>query len=155
MPNIIKAEHDASVAMTITLASLASSTAGVGRQTTMVDNTDNAQLVRVFFKVTTGTSPTVNKTIQFYLLSADAASTPNIITDAAGAADAGHTIVTAPLVYAVQTTATSNQTYQGSFLLRNPGISWGLTVVHDTGAALNSTGSNHAIYYVVENTEVQ
>ena len=50
MANIIKAEHDASLAITITLASLAD---GSARQSTMVDNTDDAQMIRVYFKVTT------------------------------------------------------------------------------------------------------
>jgi len=154
MPNKIFAEHDEKATMTITLASLASSTAGVGRQTTMIDNTDNAQMVRVYFKVTTGTSPTNNKTIQFYLLTGDGLS-PNIATDSAGANDAGITIVTAPLVYIVQTSNTSDVTYKGSFLIRNPGPYWGIAVVHDTGVNLNATAGNHAITYVVENQEIQ
>lgn len=153
MANEIQAIHSASSAMTITLASLATSTAGVGRQTTMVNNTSTYQMIRVYFKVTTGTSPTANKTIQFYLLTGDAAS-PNLSTDNAGASDAGLTVVTAPMVFVVQTDATSNNTYYGSFLMRNPGPLWGLAIVHDTAVNLNATGSNHSIRYVGENVNV-
>jgi hypothetical protein len=155
MPNKIQAEHGASIAMTITLASLATSTVGVGRQSTMIDNTDNAQMVRVYYKVTTGTSPTVNKSIQFYLLCGDDPSSSNIRTDNAGASDAALTVVTATLVNVVQTTATSDVTYRGSFLIRNPGIEWGIAIVHDTGVNLNATAGNHSIRYVTEDQEVQ
>jgi len=155
MANKILAEHEASALMTITLASLATSTVGVGRQSTLVDNTDNAQMLRIFFDITTGTSPTVGKTIQFYLLSGDDAASPNIITDGAGASDAGLTIASAPLVFVVQTDATSDKHYKSSFLIRNPGPYWGIAIVHDTGVNLNATAGNHILRYVVENQEIQ
>lgn len=155
MPNVIKAEHDASAALTITLASLATSTVGVGRQSTFVDNTDNAQMIRVYFDVTTGTSPTANKSIQFYLLTRNDHASPTVTTDGAGASDAGLTVVSASLVNIVQTSATSDVHYRGSFLVRNPGPSWAIAVVHDTAVNLNSTGGNHILAYVVENQEVQ
>lgn len=154
MANVINADHSASTAMTITLASLATSTTGVGRQSTMVNNLDANQMIRVYFKVTTGTSPTVNKSIQFYLICGDDPSSSNIRTDGAGASDAGLTVVTANLVCVVQTDATSDKAYIGSFLIRNPGPEWGICVVHDTGVNLNSTGSNHAIRFVAENVVV-
>jgi hypothetical protein len=155
MSNKILAEHDASAALTITLASLATSTTFVGRQSTLVDNTDNAQMIRVYFKVTTGTSPTAARSIQFYLLSSDDASSPNITTDGAGTSDAALTMVTAPLVFVVPTTNVSNTAYQGSFLIRNPGPYWGIAVCHDTGVNLHATAGNHAIRYVNESVEVQ
>lgn len=152
MPNEIKANFGTSTALTMTLASLASSTAGVGRQSNLVDNTTAlGQMIRVYYQVTTGTTPTANKTIQFYLITADAPTTPNIITDAAGTTDAGITIVNAPLVHVVQTNGTSDITYQGSFLIRNPGRAWAIAVVHDTVAALNATSGNHEMRYVIEN----
>lgn len=152
MPTPITSVFTATSALTITLASLATSTTGVGRQSTFIDNSSNLfQIIRVYYKVTTGTSPTANKSIQFYLLTQDTASSPNIVTDGAGASDAGLTIQSAPLVHVIQTLNTSDKTYQGSFLIRNPGIAWGIAVVHDTGVNLNSTGSNHAIRFVGEN----
>jgi len=151
MPTPITAKHGVTTLMTITLASLATSVAGVGRQSTLINNSDAGQMVRVYFKVTTGTTPTVNKVIQFYLLTADTTSSPNISTDAAGSTDAALTVATAQIVNIVQVTATSNVTYQGSFLLRNPGVAWGIAIVHDTGVNLNATAGNHSMYYVTEN----
>ncbi len=150
----ILAQHGASTAMTITLASLATSTVGVGRQSTMISNTDNAQMVRVFFKVTLGTSPTTNKSIQFYLLNGDDPSSSNIRTDAADASDAGITIYTAPLVFIIQTDSTTGRIYRGSFLIRNPGPEWGIAVVHDTAVNLHATGGSHELRYVIENQTV-
>lgn len=155
MPNKILAEHGDSTVLTITLAALASSTVGVGRQSNMINNLDNAQFIRVFFKVTTGTSPTNNKSIKFYLLTGDDPASSNIRTDGAGANDAGLTVETASLVYVVQTDNTSDKTYQGSFLIRNPGAEWGIAVVHDTGVNLNATGGNHELRYVTEDQEIQ
>ncbi len=152
MPNIINAEHNTPVTMTITLASLAEAGA---RQSDMVNNNDNGQMIRVFFKVTTGTSPTDNKTIEFYLLTADKHTTPNIITDGAGASDAGITINTAQQINIVSTDNVSDKEYEGSFLIRNPGASWGIAVKNNTGVILNSTGGNHQMTYVIENQEIQ
>lgn len=152
MANEIKALYGTATAMTCTLASLASSTAGVGRQTTMVDNSSaRAQRVHIYGKVTTGTSPTASRAIYIYLLKGDGTLT----TDGAGASDAGLTVVSARLVKSIPTDATSDKTYTFDFTIDNPGTSWGLVVVHDTGVNLNSTGSNHALRYTGDNPEVQ
>lgn len=152
MANIINAEHNIQQTMTITLASLADAGA---RQSTIVNNNNDAQMIRVYFKVTTGTSPVDNKTIEFYLLTGDKVTTPDIITDGAGASDASITIESASQVNVVQTDNVSDKTYQDSFLIRNPGVSWGIAVKNNTGVTLNSTGSNHKMTYVRENQEVQ
>lgn len=152
MPNIINAEHNTQQTMTITLASLADAGA---RQSNIVNNENDAQIIRVYFKVTTGTSPVDNKTIEFYLLTGDKVTTPDIITDGAGASDAGITIESAPQVNVVTVDNNSDKTYQDSFLIRNPGVSWGIAVKNNTGVALNSTGTNHKLTYVRENQEVQ
>ncbi len=149
MANIINAEHDTAATMTITLASLAD---GAARQSTIVDNEDDAQMVRVNFKITTGTTPTNKNTIEFYLITGDKG---NIKTDNAGPTDAAITIDTASIVNAVQVDANSDKAYRGSFLIRNPGIEWGISVKNNTGAAFNSTGGNHEMTYVKENVEVQ
>jgi len=152
----IKAKFGSSTAMTITLASLATSTVGVGRQTTLIDNTTNRyRRIQVYFRVTTGTTPTANKSIRFFLVKGDDPAASNIRTDNAGASDAGLTVVTADQVYAVATSSTSDQAYRGSFTIENPGPEWGLCVVHDTGVNLNATGSNHSIRYVGETSEAQ
>lgn len=152
MPNKILAEHEASTAMTITLASLADASA---RQSTMINNIDNAQMIHIFFDVTLGTTPTDNRTIEFYLLKGDDPSSSNIRTDNAGASDAAITLDVAPLVYVVQTDNTSDKHYRGSFLIRNPGVEWGIAVKNNTGVAFNSTGGNHEMRHVIENQEIQ
>lgn len=152
MANIIKAEHNTQQTMNITLASLADESA---RQSNMVNNEDDAQMIRVYFKVTTGTSPIDNSTIEFYLLTGDKTNTPDIITDGAGANDASITIESASQVNVVTIDNNSDKTYQDSFLIRNPGVSWGIVVKNSTGVALNSIGGNHNLTYVRENQEVQ
>jgi len=147
------------VAFTITLTSLASSVVGVGRQSTMLVNiasSEGAQHARVYYSVTTGvatpTTPiTPYSTITFYLLQGDAAA-PNIVTDAAGASDAGFTVVNAPLVHSIQVSpqinGVSGTNYQGSFIIKNPGPYWGIAVVNSTGVALS--GTNGSIKYNYE-----
>ena len=152
MANQILAEHGTATAMTITLASLASSAVGVGRQSTIVSNVDDAQLIHVYVKVTVGTSPTANTSIFVYLIKSDGTHR----SDGAGASDAALTIVNARLLGVIRNPATSSDTaYYGEFLVRNPGPEWGIAIVHNTGVNLNSTGGNHWVRYTVENVEVQ
>lgn len=146
----IKPKFGTSTALTITLASLASSTAGVGRQSTLVDNsTTRYDLIHLFGKITTGTSPTTGKSIYIYAIRGDGTRR----TDGAGAADAGLTRVTAKLIAVIATDNTDNKGYDFDAHLHSPGPEWGILVVHDTAVNLNSTGGNHAIYWVGEHME--
>ena len=152
----IKSKFGTSTALTITLASLASSTAGVGRQSTLIDNSsDKFQKIHLFCKVTTGTSPTASKGIYVYLIKADKTASANVITDSAGTSDAGITVVTAQQIAGAFTSSTSNTAYAFDCVIQNPGPMWGIAIVHDTGVALHATGGNHAAYYVGENPEAQ
>ena len=152
MPNQILAEHGAPTAMTITLASMASSTGGVGQQSTIISNTDNAQIVHVYVGVTVGTAPTANTNIFVYLIKSDG----TLRSDSAGATDADWTRVNARLLGVIRCTAvTDDVQYQGEFIIRNPGIQWGIGIVHDTGVNLNSTGGNQVVRFTIENQEVQ
>lgn len=149
MSTPIIAKFGTSTTLTITLASLAFS-ATVGRASTMIDNsTTAAQMIRVYYSIMTGTTPTVNTPILIYLTQGDASS-PNIRTDNASGTDGTFTVVTAKLVDVINVSATSNVAYNGSFLVRNPGPNWGVAVVNNTGANLNSTGGNHVMRYVTE-----
>ena len=152
MPNIILPEHGSSTAMTITLASLAN---GSAQQPTMVNNLNVGSLVHLYFLVTTGTSPTLNSLIEFYLLCGDDPASSNIRTDNAGASDAAITIVSADQVFAQAVSASSNVSYRNKFSFLTPGPEWGIAVKNSTGVALNATGSNHALRYVTENFEIQ
>ena len=137
----------ASATLTITLASLTNSTAGVGRQSTLVDNTTNLYTsAEIALKITMGTSPTANSLIYVYLIRSDNAGTP-VIDDGAGASDAGLTVVNAPLLGTILcSAATSNAAYYGVFdtkFLGSLGPKWGIAIVNSSGATLNSTGGNH------------
>lgn len=154
MPNEIKAKYSAAASLTISLGSLASSTTGVGRQSTMVDNsTTKYQRIHLYAKIRVGTSPTANRSIRLYLIKGDASS---FRTDNAGASDAALTLDNARFIGALFVdVTTSGLDYCGDFEIENPGPSWGTLVSHDTVAALDPTGGNHVITWIGENPEVQ
>jgi hypothetical protein len=157
MPNEITDKFDSSAALTITLASLASSTAGVGRQSAIVDNTTNLyQDVLVYVKITQGTSPTGDKGVYVYLIRDDNHGT-NHRSDGAGASDAALTVLNAAFIGAMRnkSSPSTGDVLYGEFLVHRPGPKWGVAVVHDTAVNLNSTGSNHWVRFVGLNPEVQ
>lgn len=151
MANEIQSKAGSRTALTITLASLASSTSGVGRQSTIVTG-NVAPVVHLYVKIRTGTSPTANRNIYAYLIKSDGTNR----TDAAGASDAAWTRTNARLLGVIRiTSSSSNIDYYGEFTIRNPGAEWGIGIVQDSGVNLNSTGGNHAIAYRTETPEVQ
>jgi hypothetical protein len=158
MANKILPFYDAGAALTITIAGLASSTAGVGRQSTMVDNsTTRYKRVRVFVKIKLGTSPTSAKAAYIYILRGDKNATPHR-TDGAGASDAALTVLNAKLLGVLgnkTSGAATGDVLQDDFILEDPGPEWGIAIVHDTVAALDATGSNHWARYIGEDPEVQ
>lgn len=152
MPNIILPEHGTQTAMTKAVASLASSTVGVGWQTDIVANANVGQMIHVYVGITVGTTPTIDTNIYVYLIKSDG----TLRSDSAGATSAGWTAVNARLLGVIRVTAaTSDVQYQGEFIIRNPGREWGIGIVHDTGVNLNSTESLHVMRYHTENQEVQ
>jgi len=147
-----------STAFTITLASLATSTVGVARQSDMIDNsTGREQLARIWCKITQGTSPTSAKTVSIHLLAGDAHGTPHR-TDGAGASDASITLINSQIIGIMRNkgsgAATGDIVY-GEFLIRIAAPSWGIAITHDTGVNLNSTGGNHWARYSYLSPEVQ
>lgn len=154
--NEIKAKLGTSAAGTITLASLVSSTTGVGRQSTLLDNlsADLFQTVHIFARVRTGTSPTADRSIFLYFIKCDDLA-ETYCTDGAGASDAAFTAVNAIQIAGAATDATSDQDYYLEAVVHNPGAQWGIAIVHDTGVNLNSTASNHFFRWHGENPEVQ
>lgn len=137
-------ETFASVAsFTLTLSSLANSAVGVGRQSTLVDNTTNRYLsALISLNIKVGTTPTANSLIYIYLIRQNNDGTP-IADDNAGASDAGITIINAPLLGTILVPdATSNANYRKTFdtsFLGPLGPKWGIAVVNSSGVALNST----------------
>jgi hypothetical protein len=160
MPIIKPNSYPNSVALTITLASLASTTADppVGRESLEVaQDTDLALDVLLDGKITTGTTPTAAKQIQ--ILAWGAGYDGTTVRRAAGATgtDAGLTPgswwkdVLFP-VLTINTSSTSNVTYTfaGISLLKVFGglfmpVRWGVFVHHNTGVLLNATAGNHEI----------
>lgn len=148
--------YSSSVALTITIASLASDTNLVaGRASTAVDNkdTDDAVDCLVGGKITTGTSPTASRQIEVWLYgSYDDAEYSGSATgsDANLTPDAKTNL---KLLTVIPTSSTSNVTYKwGPFSVAQAfggtmPVQWGAYVVHNTGVNLNSTGSNHEIVY--------
>jgi hypothetical protein len=157
MPTEIKDLMTPSTPLTITLAGLASSTSGVGRQSAMVDNTvTRHQDVLVMFKLTQGTSPTGNRGAQVYLIRDDNHAS-SYRSDGAADADAALTLLNAQFVGGMgnkSIPATGDPLY-GEFLIHRPGPKWGIAIVHDTGVALDATAGNHYVRFIGLNSEVQ
>lgn len=136
---------------TITLASLATSTAGAGRQSTLLNNSSNYPYAQGFVKVKLGTSPSAGL-VQVYLIQGDD-STPTMATDSAGATNAAITILGARLIASSPCKASpaTGDLVQVDFDTRDTGAVlapyWGIAVVHSTGVNLDSTEGNHLYKY--------
>src|SRR5205085_3137030 len=114
------------------------SAAGVGRQSSIVDNTSNLYTTaQINCMVTAGTSTGTNL-ISFYLIRGD--NNGSVLDDKAGTGDAGWTQLNAPLLGNVVVGAGTNVQYQNIFdttALGHLGPRWGIGVVHNLGSALN------------------
>lgn len=133
---------------TITLASLASSTVGVGRQSTLVSNSSNYPGVEIHLKAKLGSSPAAG-TVQVYLLRGGSATN----TDSAGASDAGITVITADQIASLPTLASpsTGDVLDYAFMVPESlgpiGDTWGIAVVQNTTVNFNGTGSNFVAEY--------
>ncbi len=147
-------------ALTITLASLASSTTFVGRQATEINlsglsSSDlNPTKVTIYYSIKQGTSPTGNRGVYFYILNSDGTHRDG----AAGASDAGFTIppnLTPVHVAANKSSPATGDVLQGSFSFVVESPRFVLALYQDTGAALNGTGGNHYVQYTVSKNDIQ
>lgn len=151
-------------ALTITLASLASSAAGVGRQGTVVDNaTTKYPRYFVAASIKLGTSPGANTAVMVYAIRSNADTTA-ILDDGAGASDAAWTRKSAgsmiysdgrPSTLFAGTAPATGDVLSGNFILPNPGKKWAPGVVQNTTVALNGTGSNHVMSYYGDDPQAQ
>jgi hypothetical protein len=155
----VKIAYGSSAAMTITLASLAtSSTRVAGRESTAINNTSNKYLdYLVAGKVTTGTSPTDAKQIDVWVYASfeDTPTYPDVFdgTDSDETATSAGVLAGALVLAAsISTNNTSDRTYwvvpfsvASLFGGRCPKY-FGVFVTHDTGVNLNSTGGNQAFW---------
>ena len=156
MSSEVKDLFGPSTAFSITLASLAASSGGAGRQSAVVDN-QSTRFGRLFVyaRIKQGTSPTSGRSVQLYLLRGDGAGNRD---DGGGAADAAITVQNAQLIGVLNNKssgAASGDVLQGWFAVDNPGREFAVAVVNDTGAALDASGSNHDVRYYGVNPEVQ
>jgi hypothetical protein len=159
MATTFKPSYASGAAVTITLASLASSSDfTAGRQSNEVDNTTNLyDDLLVSGKVTTGSSPVSPNQINIYVAAWDAQANayPDVIT---GAGDAAKTFTSAnvltgavKVLKALLIDSTSNRTYYYS----NESVAalFGgvlpqkvvFFVSQDSTVNLNATGGNHAL----------
>jgi hypothetical protein len=156
----VKLAYAASAALTITLASLGSSTTFLsGRESTAVNNTANLYVDgRITVRIRTGTTPTVDTEIRVYGYAAldDTPTYPDTIvgTDNARSITNAY-ILDAGLVLlgATAVSATSNVDYfircltvAEAFGFAPP--RFGVYVAHSTVAALNATGGTHVLTYI-------
>lgn len=152
----INSKLSAVSAFTLTLAALANSTAGVGRQSTLIDNSSTLYFnALISLNIKVGTTPTVNSLIYVYLIRSNADGTP-IADDNAGASDAGLTIVNAPLLGVILVSATTTgANYRKLFdtaPLGDLGPKWGIAIVNSSGVALNA--AEGAYSWIGKNAQV-
>lgn len=160
-----------SVAITFSLASLASSSADppAGRESNEVDNSSNLyEDALVYFEVKGGTTPTVNKSGNLGVWGADYDGSTFKRPAGITGSDANLTLTAAgmygTLIKPLATfifNATTGTVYRGTAFsvcqaLGVPvlPIRWGLFFFHDSVAALDSTGGNHVFRYTGINRQI-
>lgn len=154
--------HAAKVALTATLAALASSATWVaGRESSEIDNTTNKFVDALLQgKITVGTTPVSGTSIKVFVWGSDTSAVATNLDTIAGA-DGARTITSVGVRNGVLIeianlevdSATSNRTYWmtpksiASFFGGVMPKFWGVFVAHNTGVALHATGGNHELTY--------
>ncbi len=148
MANKITDSFATNASFTITLGTLASSAVGVGRQSTLIDNTSNLySAAQVACQITAGTSTGTNL-VSVYLIRSD--NNSPISDDNAGASDAAWTQLNAPLLGNIVVGAGTNVQYKAVFdttFLGHLGPKWGVGVVHNLGNPLHPTAGSQVVTY--------
>ena len=152
--------YAAASALTITLASLASSsTLLAGRESTIVDNTSNLYDDAILEgKIKTTATTTANTVIEIWI-HGEAVSGSTYMGGATGS-DANLSPADAGIKRLMKLATVIDNISTGAVTFNFGGISvaqlfggvmprkWGVFVVHNTGQNLDSTGSNHVVEYV-------
>ena len=144
----IKQKLANSATATITLASLAS---GAGRGSTAIDNSSVLAIeADIAVKIKTASSGvSSNGYLDIYLIRSEDGSNYD---DSFGGSDAGWTPVNATKIGSMTANANST-TYIGVFntaIAGNLPRKFCIGIVNNTGAALDGTGSNHAVTYTLK-----
>jgi len=156
----ITSNYAASAAITISLASIATSATFVaGAESTIIDNTSNKYVDAIVGgKITVGTTPTINTQIQIYVFTPiDSTPTYPDVMDGTDSVETltsvgvGQGFLKLGAVLNVDA-VTSNIAYPFSFSVAQlfGGVMpsrWGLFVTHNTGVNLHATGGNHVIKF--------
>ncbi len=151
----IQTKPDSYAAMTITLASLATSAVGVGRQSTLLTNSSKRPAALVSVKMTSGAvAPTAGATYDVFLIRSDG----TVADDGAGASDAGLTVENAEPLGSIVLTATTAKTFRKVFdttALGPLGPTWGIAIVNRSGQTVSTTAGDHSVGYTYLVPEAQ
>jgi hypothetical protein len=154
--NKILAFFEAEVEPTVSLASIAN---GAGRISALIDNTTvRAARGILAVKVKTGTSPTVNTAVRYYLIRQSAAT--SVVKGGGGGlgdSDAGVSAepTLAPVVGSIIVSSSSNVSYSELFTVNEPGEKFSIVVWNATGASLNATPDTPSLQWTPITDEVQ
>lgn len=158
----IKYPSTSTTAVTISLASLATSSTWVaGQESTAVENSNDDLDHAVSGVIMVGTTPTINTIIEVWAYSAQSITTGTpTYPDVFDGTDSAETITNVGvkggilrLVASLAVTATTSNVGYGfaptsiASLFGYMPQFWGLFVTHNTGVNLNATGGNHVIHY--------
>jgi hypothetical protein len=150
-------------ALTISLASLASSSLLTGGQeSNQIDNTTTKYVDALFEGfITVGTTPTINTSILIYVWGSNV-SLATTAKDVLDGVDSAETLTSVGVLNGILSlakpiavdAATSNRRYdfgnisvaQALGLPTLPPF-WGVVVIHNTGVALHATAGNHAMIF--------
>jgi hypothetical protein len=156
MSNDILTVPQAKATFTITLSSLASTTA---RQSTMINNSGNFPGAIVYLALESGGSlPTNGSVYEVFLLRGDDPAASTYRTDGAGASDAAITIRNASRLGSIAVTNSANTVFYGEFDTAFAGVlgpEWGIAIRNSTGVAMHGTEGNHYKGYVYYRYQVQ
>ena len=160
MAGDILSQQATSAAFTITLTGLAtSSTKVAGRESTAIATDANDYLDYIVSgNITTGTNPTISKTIDVYAYGVinDTPTYPVNITGtdaAASMASENQRNSALNIFHTIFVDSTSDRTYSIKPMAISPVFGGvlptdiGLWVVHDTAVNLNATATNHTLQY--------
>lgn len=154
MANDVLAAYGSSTDITITMNSITNAAA---RQSTAVtDVSPSIPRYRIFYKVTTGTSPTLNSRFDFYVARGDDNGT-EFREGSVGSTDAAYTgdLNQLEQVGSQVVTASSNTTYYGSFVIEDPGTDWVIVFSNQTGVTSHATAGNFGMRYRAINDQIQ
>lgn len=141
MASLLQESFAAPAAFTISGNSLANSAVGVGRQSTLIDNSTNLYVgAYISLNVKLGTSPTSNAGVYVYLIRSNKDATA-IIDDNAGTSDAGITINNAPCIGVLNTgpSAATGNNLKLNIPVYDLGPQWGIAIVNSSGVALDAS----------------